>query len=112
VNPCGSSVSNLCSSKGVATLLFINVSPTKTFTRQQKGASTVWRFGAGDGTKPQWNGLDSQHLRLNGKPLLPTRSPYALPNLEKLGAALGAGELQLPPLTITFVRRDKVAQCM
>ena len=68
---------------------------------------TLWSFAAGDGTKEKWNGLDSRLLQLNGKPLLPTPSPYALPKLAELGVAVASGtELKISPLTINFVATD------
>lgn len=73
---------------------------------------TLWSFAAGDGTKPKWNGLDSRLLQLNGKPLVPSRSPnYALPPLEDLGVAVQPADLKIPPLTINFLAVDGVTHC-
>jgi hypothetical protein len=94
------------------------VDPTKTFAASLPGTVvdmenvTLWSFAAGDGTKPKWNGLDSRLLQLNGKPLVPSRSPnYTLPALEELGAAHVPTELKIPPLTINFLAVDGVVHC-
>lgn len=102
--------------KGAATLLLINVSPTVTFTATLPPATTtkagkpyeVFEFSAGDGTKPQWNGLDSQHIQMNGD-LLHTMTPGVLPALTPKMSS--SAEVHVKPLMISFVSVSGVAAC-
>lgn len=99
--------------KGLATLLLINVSPTKTFTMTlpppHGGHYEIFEFSAGDGSKPRWNGLDSQHIRLNGE-LLTVAKRGELPELKPRIST--SAEIDVKPLTISFVSVPAVAACM
>lgn len=113
-------------SGGAATLLLINVSPTVTFKARlpdgvhppttaagvEDGGLPIWEFGAGDGFRADWAGLDSQHIELNGQTLA-VHTPGSLPPLTPrlVGAAGGNTTLELRPLTITFVSVSGVAAC-
>ena len=89
------------------------VSPTVTFTATlppaQGGHYEIFTFGAGDGVKPRWNGLDSQHIRLNGQ-LLKTITRGSLPALEPQIST--KADIETQPLTITFVTVPGVAACL
>ena len=76
------------------------------------GGLPIWEFGAGDGSQAQWEGLDSQHITLNGKTLA-VQTPGSLPPLmpRVLSAPSGNTTLELRPLTITFVSVSGVAAC-
>jgi heparanase 1 len=103
--------------KGAATLLLINVSPTVTFAATlppPTGLTTespeyeIYEFSAGDGSKAQWNGLDSQHIAMNGAMLRPGALgalPALRPRLSKDAA------VEVKPLTISFVGVAGVAAC-
>ena len=98
---------------GKATLLMINVSPTVTFSAQLEPKTAtagleIYEFAAGDGAKAKWNGLDSQHIMLNGKPLQSTAEqplPALLPRMSFNATLL------VKPLTITFVGVSGVERC-
>ena len=98
---------------GRATLLLINVSPTVTFsaTVEQTMASAgmeVYQLSVGDGTQPRWNGLDSQHIKLNGE-LLRASPQQLLPTIVPRNTT--DPTLLSEPLTITFVGVRGAAQC-
>ena len=96
---------------GNATLLLINVSPTVTFTAQigaMAAGMEVFVLSAGDGAKAKWEGLDSQHIKLNGQMLQGTDEQLLPPLVPKAGAAAA---LSCEPLTITFARVRGVKAC-
>ena len=105
---------------GAATLLLINVSPTVTFEASlpaELGAAPgtaagmqVFEFGVGDGTKPGWLGLDSQHITLNGELLHSDKSqPGTLPKISP--RPLDGTTLTIKPLTISFITVPRAQAC-